>query len=88
LEIHPSFFLIKDQVLRRIHLSGRSRRGLYPIPSTSEIKRVLGVFHPSSDQWHNRLGHPSSTIVANIIHSFNLPVLGTVNKNSVYSACQ
>jgi hypothetical protein len=49
LEIHPGFFLIKDQTSRRILLSGRSHRGLYPIPDPSAIKQILAVFKPSLD---------------------------------------
>jgi hypothetical protein len=88
LEIHIGFFLFRDQASRRVLLRGCCYYGLYPIPCKSEIKQVLGVFRPSFDQWHSRFGHPSSIVVANIISSFNLPVLDTSNKHSVCNACQ
>jgi hypothetical protein len=46
------------------------------------------VFRPSFDQWHNKFGHPTSTVVVNIIGSCNLPVLDTPNKDSVCNVCQ
>jgi hypothetical protein len=88
LEIHPGFFLIKDQILRRILLSGRSYRGLYPIPDHSAIKQILAVFRPSLEQWHSRLGHPSLPVVAQVISHFNLPILDESNKDLVCNACQ
>jgi hypothetical protein len=46
------------------------------------------MFWSSFDQWHNRFGHPPSTVVAKIISSFNLLVFYTSNKHSVCNACQ
>jgi hypothetical protein len=80
LEIHLAFFLIKDQVSRRILLSGRSHRGLYPIPDPSAIKQLLAVFRPSLEQWHSRLGHPSYPVVAQVVSHFKLPILDVSNK--------
>jgi hypothetical protein len=88
LEIHPGFFLIKDQVSRRILLRGRNHRGLYPIPDPSAVKQILAVFRPSLEQWHSRLGHPSLPVVAQVISHFYLPVLDESNKHSVCNACQ
>jgi histone deacetylase 1/2 len=42
LEFHPDFFLIKDRDTRSILLEGPCRKGLYPLPSSSTSKQVLG----------------------------------------------
>jgi hypothetical protein len=86
LEIHPDFFLIKDQVSRKILLRGRNHHGLYPIPSPSTIKQIPDVFSPSLEQWHSRLGHPSYFVVTQVLNKFSLPVLDTSNKHSVCNA--
>jgi hypothetical protein len=41
-ELHPFFFLIKDQKTRRILLKGRCVGGLYPLP-LDEIKQACSV---------------------------------------------
>jgi hypothetical protein len=88
LKIHPDFFLIKDQVSRKILLSGCNHRGLYPIPNPSAIKQILAVFRPLLEQWYSQLGHPSHPVVAQVISHFNLPVLDESNKLTIYNACQ
>jgi hypothetical protein len=65
IELHPFFFLIKDQNTRKVLLQGSCRGGLYPLPpSTSKFWKL--VFHAIKipiDRWHSRLGHPSRYIV-------------------------
>ena len=39
-------------------------------------------------RWHSRLGHPSSSIVKQVISSHNLPVLDESSSESVCDACQ
>jgi hypothetical protein len=41
-ELHPFFFLIKDQKTRRILLKGRCVGGLYPLP-LDEIKQACSA---------------------------------------------
>jgi hypothetical protein len=79
LEIHPDFSFIKDHVSKKILLSGRSHRGLYPIPSPLALKQILGVFRPSLSQWHGCLGHPSYHVVAQVVNKFDLPILDESN---------
>jgi hypothetical protein len=47
------------------------------------------MFWSSFDQWHNRFGHPPSTVVAKIISSFthqiNIQFVTPVNRLSVTS---
>ena len=87
LEFHPDFFAIKDQATKKTILKGRCHQGLYPIPATS-IKQVHGVSRVSVSRWHSRLGHPSSSIVKQVISSHNLPVLDESSSESVCDACQ
>jgi hypothetical protein len=88
LVIHHDFFLVKDQVWKKVLLKGRSHCGVYPIPSPSALKQTLGAFRPTLEQWHNRLGHPSHPIVAQVVNNFNLHFLEESNKKLVCNACQ
>ena len=58
------------------------------MPSTTSIKQAYGAARPSREQWHSRLGHPSSPIVEKVINSFDLPCSVDSNKQSVCDACQ
>ena len=87
IEYHPYSFIVKDQVSRRNLLEGRCRAGLYPIPS-SEIKHVKSAMSSvTREQWHRRLGHPSSQVVQSILSLNKLPCSKTHNV-SVCDACQ
>ena len=91
LEFHPSFFLIKDQVSKRVILHGRCEGGLYPLPAPNikaHDKLILGVQRPSSEVWHSRLGHPAFPIVRHIVKSRNLPCLAESKSQSVCDSCQ
>jgi hypothetical protein len=50
IKLHPFFFLIKDQVTRRVLLRGPCRGGLYPLPqlSSSTHKFILSAIKLSS----------------------------------------
>jgi hypothetical protein len=69
LELHPSFYLIKDQQTRRTLLHDRCEVGLYPIPTTVSPsgKACLSIIKPSTLQWHDRLGHASYKIVSRVL---------------------
>lgn len=88
IEFHPNFFVIKDKDTKNILLKGRCHKGLYPIPATSTIKNALGAVKPSMSRWHNRLGHPSSFIVRQVVSKNKLPCLGPSTDESVCDACQ
>jgi hypothetical protein len=85
IELHPFFFLIKDQVTRRVLLRDPCRGGLYPIPSlpSSSHKLILSAIKPSSSRWHCRLGYPAHEIVS---HN-KLPCSGVASPESVCDAC-
>jgi hypothetical protein len=61
-ELHPTFFLVKDQQTRTILLKGWCIGGLYPIP-VATIKEVCSARRSSINTWHDHFGHPSFRIV-------------------------
>jgi hypothetical protein len=76
-ELHPSFFCIKDQKTQRILMRGRSHHGLYPVPcpvSSTSLPScaALSSVTTFADLWHCRLGHPSSIVVESVIRSNKL----------------
>ena len=69
---------------------GVCRRGLYPLPAVSlqSQKLACAAAKPSSTVWHTRLGHPSFSIVHQVISKSNLPCASESNRVSVCDACQ
>ncbi|GMY30157.1 CCHC-type integrase [Fagus crenata] len=66
IELHPSFFLVKDQIMGAILLKGACENGVYTLSDSlvSSPKMVANVHERTSlDGWHKRLGHPSQKIV-------------------------
>jgi hypothetical protein len=87
-EIHPKFFALKDQATGRTLLHGKSSNGLYPLNgATSPSKQVLSTSTPSSARWHARLGHPSSSVVQQILSS-NKIFVSSKHDELVCDACQ
>lgn len=86
IEIHKHAFFVKDKVTKRILLSGKSRGGLYPVPIVRTPQHASSSVRVSSSQWHQRLGHPTPTVVKSILQ---LNKLGYVSENkvSVCDAC-
>jgi hypothetical protein len=87
LELHPSFFLIKDRHTRHTLLHDQCRDGLYPIPAVvpSSSNMCLSVTKPSTLLWHGRLGHPSFKIVGHVLRTHELPFVS--NKASEAHVC-
>jgi hypothetical protein len=69
LELHPTFFLVKDRSTRQTLLHEPCKNGLYPIPSLDSTphEQCLNVTKPSTEKWHSRLGHPSFKIVSRVL---------------------
>jgi hypothetical protein len=86
-ELHPFFFLIKDQKTMRILLKGRCVSGLYPLP-LDEIKQACSVARSSINTWHSRLGHASNRVVEQVIRRNNLLSSQEFVSRSVCDACQ
>jgi hypothetical protein len=87
LELHPTFFLVKDQQTRTILLKGRCTEGLYPIP-VAAIKEVCSARRSSINTWHIRFGHLSFRIVEQVISQNNLLCSSDPIKESICNACQ
>jgi hypothetical protein len=85
---HNSFF-VKDQDTKEVLLQGRCVNGLYPLPSSSFSlgHHVHGVAKTTSSIWHQRLGHPSSVVVHQVLRDNSIP-FSESNKVSVCDACQ
>ncbi|KAG8483232.1 hypothetical protein CXB51_022211 [Gossypium anomalum] len=94
-EFHPSYCVIKDIQTGETLLRGRVRDGLYQFSVDSQLSspRVstahnvdLQASSSSSDQftlWHNRLGHPSSSVVATVLNTCGI----VTNKKSLSNIC-
>jgi hypothetical protein len=87
IELHPFFFLIKDQKTRRILLKGKCVDGIYPLP-LDEIKQACSATRVSINTWHNRLGHASNRVVEQVIRRNNLLSSQESINRSVCDACQ
>jgi hypothetical protein len=91
-ELHPDFFLIKDQESRRTPLQGQSKGGLYPLPCDSStivpVKQAFSSNKVPYSQWHARLGHPTSSIVRFVLNKNALPSISDVSIDQVCDACQ
>jgi hypothetical protein len=87
LELHPTFFLVKDHQTKTILLKGRCIGGLYPIPVTA-IKEVCSARRFSINTWHSCFGHPSFKIVEQVISQNNLLCSLDSTKESICNACQ
>ena len=90
LEFHPFFFLIKDQVTKKILHRGVCIEGLYALlpKYCQNNKQVYGAIKLSAERWHNRLGHPSFSTVHQILSRNKLPVVGERNLETICDSCQ
>ncbi|KAI5353156.1 hypothetical protein L3X38_006049 [Prunus dulcis] len=80
-----SGFYIQDKITKAILLQGKSNQGLYPIPLSSS-QRSRGVSsissapvaylgqHVNVSIWHQRLGHPTNTVVQRMLQDSALSV--------------
>jgi len=88
LEFHPSCFFIKDQWTREILLQGPCQNGVYPLPHPRASTLIAMVHERTSiNGWHQRLGHPSSKVVARMITSFSLPDSSNSSISHFYDSC-
>jgi hypothetical protein len=89
IEFHKYFFCVKDKVMKRVLLCGRSRGGLYPLPFSRAMAsgpHASSGVRLSSEHWHQRLGHPSNKVVQTIVSSNNLSCSSNI-ESLVCDAC-
>ena len=76
-EFFPAHFQVKDLNTGVRLLQGRTRNELYEWPWSSLNPTASYVSYPDTKatltQWHRRLGHPSSSILKNVVSQFSLP---------------
>src|SRR3954470_18735931 len=85
-ETHPTYFFIKDRATRELIHHGRCIGGLYPITSrvfSRKRRQFYSVTKPSLARWHQRLGHPSSIVVKQVVNKGNLSLSNSSNNESV-----
>ena len=88
LELHPSCFFVKDQRTRETLLQGPCENGVYPLPKISSSHPIAMVHERTSiNGWHQRLGHPSSKVVARMITSFSLPISSNSSNSHNCDSC-
>jgi len=73
--------------MKQVLLRGRCEGALYPLKSFSN-KQAHGVTKLSASRWYSRLGHPSATIVHQVLNKNKLPFVPESNKEFVCDACQ
>ena len=76
-EFLPTSFYVKDLRTRALLLHGTARNGVYEWSRLSSATKPLLAFLSIKvpiDQWHYRLGHPSSNILRNLVSSQTLPL--------------
>jgi hypothetical protein len=92
LEYHPHYFLVKDQTSKKVLLQGRCKNGLYPWPSLDQSlssKCAFMTTKPSSIRMHDRLGHPSVSVISILVSGGKLVCAQESNKSHlVCDACQ
>jgi histone deacetylase 1/2 len=91
-EFHPFYFCVKDRATRRVLLRGDCHDGLYPVPSSTSsmlaaIRHGLSSVKVSTDRWHERLGHPSKSVVDLVLRT-NKIACAPSSESSICDACQ
>ncbi|KFK45117.1 hypothetical protein AALP_AA1G346500, partial [Arabis alpina] len=87
-EFFPAHFQVKDLSSGVPFIQGKTKDELYEWPaSPSTLTSFFASTTPklSTTDWHHRLGHPSTTILHNIVSKFSLPCSRSVN--NVCSDC-
>ncbi|KAL5713883.1 Beta-galactosidase 8 [Ranunculus cassubicifolius] len=81
--------LIKDKTSGQILFQGPHEDGLYPITLSSHnsLKALLGI-KTTPSIWHQRLGHPSSSVFNKVFHQHNLPISSKLSNVDFCSFCQ
>lgn len=85
-EFHPSFFLVKDCVTRKVLLKGRSVGGLYSLSRQGPVGLLSSK--ASSQIWHDRLGHPHARVLSRILKLCSVEKSSLLGSGQMCPACQ
>ncbi|KAM1806086.1 hypothetical protein ACFX11_029271 [Malus domestica] len=96
LTFDPFGFYIKDLSTGKMLFQGPCECGLYPfywdasngISCIALSPHALMITKADAHVWHQRLGHPSSLVFHNVVNKHQLPVIGSVNTDSICTACK
>ncbi|GAA0149152.1 hypothetical protein LIER_08401 [Lithospermum erythrorhizon] len=79
----------QDQATQQPQLSCSSHGSLYPFTSAALqafSSQVVSAAPPSSDIWHNRVGHPNSTVLASLVE--NKFISCNIKSTGICNVCQ
>lgn len=87
-EIFPWGYHINDLDTKEILAEGLVKYNLYPLTSlqASHVAAHSASLH-SSDPWHRKLGHTSSTIIHKVASSAGISI-NTSSYSQLYTSCQ
>jgi hypothetical protein len=84
-QLHPNFFLIKDQATNQLLLKGKCRNDLYTLLNNCQALLSARV---SSELWHQRLGHLALHVTLRILQENNITVNTEISPFLICNACQ
>ena len=89
LNIIPIVF-IKDLAMKKTLLRGDREGGIYPLKTlrSSFNKETHAAAKTSKSRWHSHLGHPSLSVVQQILSKSHVPFVLESNKEQVSDAYQ
>lgn len=92
IEFSPSVFRVKDLNTGETLLTGKPKDGVYEWPASSfhvssSPLLAFSIVKTTSSEWHSILGHPSLSIMRNIISQFSLPLSSPLLSHAHCNAC-
>jgi hypothetical protein len=90
-EFFPAFFVVKDLRTGAPRLREQNKNDVYEWPNTVGLAAPSSIANVSIKasfrDWHNRLGHPSSKVLASVINSHSLPLLSKQPSDFLCESC-
>ena len=89
LEFFPNSFLVKDLHTRTPLAQGLNKDGVYEFPQSAPLLQPPALasvgIKTTSSIWHQRLGHPSSAVLQQVLRNSSLPCSSSLNFSSCNS---